>query len=323
MFLTLGFRKVLVTYRLGGGGSSGGSSGAVDFPAYMKTWHGAFLGDASGVTVTVAGALEAAMNGASPYASYVPLSANTIVLGTGKTITDFSAPFALLATYNALDFDTILAAYKISDPNGLGSFISNADSTISTLMAAEGVVLENELNQVTIPNFQTGMRDANAIMSSAYLIGEALIRNRKTIELAKNDAALRHESFKLCADLTVKNTQILLDYTTKKILSKRDIATTAMDFAKIYAGIHIETDDIAVEMAAKDVLFDLKCLQYGGNFLGNISGSAVSTDHGSGNRTAGSIIGGAIGGASMGFMVGGPWGAAIGAVAGGVMGALS
>ena len=77
-------------------------------------------------------------------------------------------------------------------------------------------------------------------------------------------------------------------------------------------------------MRAKDALWDLKCFQYGGNFLGSISGSAVSTDDGGGRRTAGGILGGAIGGASMGYMLSGgnPIGAAVGGAAGGLLGLL-
>jgi len=305
---------------MGSSGGGGGSSGKIDFPEYMKTWHGEFLGTGS-ASIDLTGAMNSAMTGASPYASYVGINANTMLLGSGKLITDFSSPFSYLKTYSEIDFETAIQAYRSSNVNGLSTFITEISGKIDTLMTAESALLEADINQIILPKYKAGMRNANAVMSSAFAIGEAIIRSQKLKDTTKADAALRYDAFKLNAELVLKNEMITMDYVTKRILSKRDIAITAMDFAKLYSAIKNELDDASVEMSAKDALWDLKVFQYGGNFLGSIAGSAVSTDKGDGGKLR-SAVSGAIGGASMGFMFGGVPGAAIGGVAGAVAGLL-
>ena len=308
-----------------GSGGGGGSSGKVDYPEYMKNFHIGFMDPNLAtayptVGVTLTEAMNTAMTGASPYASFVGVDVNDSYLGSGQVITNFTAPFAYLNTYAGMDFAAIVAAYRTA--NEIGDFIGDISSKVDQLTAAEGAILEEEIVQVSLPAMKVGYRTANAVMSSAFVIGEAIIRSGKVKQMAKTDAAFRLESFKLEAELRVRNEALCIDYATKAILAKRDIATTAMDFAKLYVGSRNEIDDAEIEVSAKDALWDLKVFQYGGNFLGAISGSSVSTDSGKGSK-AGSMMGGTLGGAALGaqLMPANPlMGAGIGAAAGAIAG---
>jgi len=315
-----------------GSSGGGGGSGRVDYPDYMKDWHTEFLGDivSIGADLSLTEAMNAAMSGVSPYSSFVGVNVNDSFLGTGKVITDFGSPFTYLTTYAGIDFDTALEGYRNADKSGVGVFLDGSIEKITDLVNAESAVLDADLDLLVLPKFRAGFRNANAVLGSAFVIGEAIIRAQKSRDLTKSAAILNAEAYKINADLALRNEQIILDFATKKILSKRDIAATAMDFAKIYTVARTETDDANIEMAAKDRLWDLKVFQYGGNFLGSISGSAVSTDSGKGSKVAsvasatiaGGVMGGMMAGAQAGGLTG-PQGAVIGAVVGAAYGLLT
>jgi len=310
-------------------GSGGGSaSGRVDYPEYMKTFHGLALDNAGSdiINVSLTDAMNYALDGASPYASVVTLGAGDVLLGTGNSITDFAAPFDLLASFTALNFDTLFATYTNSAL--LAAFIASKSTRIAAIVSAESALLDDDINTTTLPQFKAGLRDIGAVMSSAFAIGEANIWSGKAKALAKTDAIIRWEAEKVHADLVMKIDDFALRATLSCVEVKKSIASLSADFGKLYATMHSELLDFDLENAAKDKLWDVKVFQYGGNFLGSIAGSAVSTDKGDSGKaklagTASGVIGGGAAGAYMGSQigaVGGPMGMAIGAVAGGLLG---
>jgi len=312
-------------------GSSGGgsASGRVDYPEYMKTFHGVAL-DNSGVdtiSVSLADAMNYALDGSSPYSSAVTLSAGDVLLGTGNAITDFGAPFDALAAYTGLNFDTLFTTY--TNNALLSAFVSSKTTRIAALISAESALLDDDINTSTLPQFKAGLRDIGAVMSSAFVIGEANIWSGKAKALAKTDAIIRWEAEKVHAELVVKLDDFAARTAINYIEVKKGIAAMSADFAKLYATMHSELLDFDLENEAKDKLWDLKVFQYGGNFLGSIAGSAVATDKGDAKaqRLAGTMSG-TMAGAGLGYMAAyatvgasaGPMGAAIGAVVGGVAG---
>jgi hypothetical protein len=79
---------------------------------------------------------------------------------------------------------------------------------------------------------------------------------------------------------------------------QRTITAIVGDYAKLYTTIRVDLDNNNLEIAAKDALWDVKVFQYGGNFLGSIAGSAVSTDSGNQGSKAMAIASTVIGGAA-------------------------
>lgn len=298
-------------------GSSGGgsSSGMVDFPGYMKDWHTSALGGATGTTtttsvsvtdpdtgvttvtdttsttyeggpdITLTQAMNEVLDGPSPYAGFVGVSADSVMLGTGKHITDFTAPYALLSSYATLNIQDLIAAIRVTNP--ITVLANNIPDLVIAVVNAESALLDSDINQTTLPQFQNGMRDINAIMGSAFVVGESIIWSQKAKALAKTDATLRYDSLKLQIDTTVKAEDYNLRIAVAQSEVQRAILTMAGDFAKLYAVMRTELDNNNLEIVAKDKLWDVKVFQYGGNFLGSIAGSAVSTDGGTqGNKAA-------------------------------------
>jgi hypothetical protein len=294
-------------------GSSGGgsSSGMVDFPVYMKNWHTSALGIiavdpdtgalSGGLDITLIDAMNQALDGASPYAGFIGVSANDAMLGAGKVITDFTAPYITLAAYSALDIATLIDSFRNTNP--VSAIALNIPALIDAITQAESDLLDSDINQTTLPAFQSGMRDINAIMGSAFVVGESIIRAQKAKALAKSDATLRFEGLKLQIDTTVKAEELNLRAAVAHGELRKAIVTMVGDFAKLYAVMRTELDNNNLEIVAKDRLWDLKTFQYGGNFLGSIAGSAVSTDKGDQGSKAMAIASTAIGVAAAGASI--------------------
>lgn len=315
------------------GMGGGAASGAVDYPEYMRRFHGNALNDSDGIgsggttlDISLADAMNTALNGVSPYAGFVTVDVDDAMLGAGKVITDFTAPFNYMASLGELNFSTIFTAAKTN--SGLSDYIAAKEARLIALFDAESALLDDELEVTTLPNFKAGMRDINAVMSSAFVLGTSNIYAQKTKALAKNDAIFRWEAEKLQAELVLRNDEFALRLTLAQFEIQKTVAAVALEFARNYISGRAQGDDFKLETASKDALWDLKVFQYGGNFLGSIAGSAVSVDHGysSGQKlgmAAATGLAGAGIGAYMGAQagsIGGPMGAAIGGAAGLLLG---
>lgn len=330
------------------GGSSGGggsSSGASDFPTYMKESHDNWLrgtaqpsGD--GMNSSIIDLMNAGMSGASPYAAYAPLSINTAFFLSGNTILNYTTPFELLKTYIQYDVDGVYTSYQITYDLDVAfdSYIDDDNAAITSAMAAELALMNDLTNSTIIPAFQQGMADIGAIMSSAFVIGNALIADGKTKQLAQNDAKIRlvrltdgrnlalsrveaQKAWKMQnAELAMKHMSIIIDW-------RKTITSLSGEFARMYVAARHDSDTTAVELSAKDALWDVELYQYGCNVLSAISGAALSKGVSAGKGSSlGGALSGALGGASAGAMLAAPTGGlsiAAGAAIGGAMGIAS
>ena len=178
-----------------GGSGGGGSAGEVDYPAYMEAFQGSILdhGGADTITSSTIDLINAAL-GNSPFAAamaYDPLARVTMM---GQTIIDFVSDALadvdddLLATYYAkaaalidgdLAWPTIQAMTRINalDPNVVDTYldaIANIDTNlgddtdIDADVAAFADRLDLEITSKVLPRFEGGMRDINAVVSSAF-----------------------------------------------------------------------------------------------------------------------------------------------------------
>jgi hypothetical protein len=287
-----------------GSSGGGGSSGKVDYPDYMKNWHRPAIcssWDIDGVptellSVSLTGAMNEALDGPSPYAGFVGIDAEDVMLGSGKVITDFTAPYDILATYSALVLVDLITLYRATNP--VSALATSVDAMIDAIVVAEGALLDSDINQNTLPQFQAGLRDVNAVMASAFVVGEGIIWAQKAKALAKADAVLRFDGYKTQIDLTLHAEELTLRQAVAHAEVQRTITALAGDYAKLYTTMRVDLDNNNLEILAKDALWDVKVFQYGGNFLGSIAGSAVSTDAGNQSSKAAAIASTVIGGAA-------------------------
>ena len=187
---------------------------------------------------------------------------------------------------------------------------STSDSPqANSFIAAESVMLDEELESSILPKYMTGMRDLNAVMSSSFVVGKALLYDTKQKMVEKFSAELKWKLVGIAQDRWKShiawNTEVVSSYAKLFELyfdSKEGITRTNMEFL------------------AKRSLWPLDVLDYQRANLGALTGATKSTSSASSGKSSkvASVAGGVVGGAALGASVAGPWGAVAGGVIAGI-----
>ena len=278
----------------GGSGGGGGTSGQVDFPAYMKTVHNDWLDNTGSDTMSssVTDAMNAAY-GASPFAgmnAYDPATEVSNILGA------------------TVDLDTLVAL--LSSGTGLDTITASVldDARIIADVNAFAADLDAQILTVVVPRFESGMRDINAVHSSAFVIGEAIIQDGRNRDVAKYDAELRDRLF---SDTALKVIGMKFEFT-------RSVAQLVIEANRLSLVAGKEEVDANLKIDEADAKWDMEVFQYGSNVLASIHGGTAVTSKASPMASA---IGGALAGGVAGALYGATEGAAVGSVPGAVIGA--
>lgn len=339
-----------------GGSSGGGGSGKIGYPDYVEAVHYDWL-NSSGAGVVIDDSMVEVMNaalGASPFAAAVAYDPDADITEITDGLTDLET---IIATFAAASYvDTLVDAVINSPSATIPSAVTEADITAD--VAAHEAQLEDlkddRLTGNVLPRFEAGMRDINAVLSSAFVLGRALIETEADQEVTR-EASLHGSRLRIAtkptsaqvAELDLKKDALQLQESQLE-LSKNEIelrkdememkeATQAVEFQRVLSQLIVEAyrikivakkeeADVNVEYDVADARWDLEVFQYGANLLAAPGGgTAVPTGK---KTTAGSVIGGGLSGAAAGAMAGGMMGgpilglpgAAFGAIAGGLFG---
>lgn len=301
------FGMQFVCYKGGGGGA-----GIVDYPAYMKDFHGEIL-DHDGVdtiTLSLLDVMDAAQ-GNSPFTGILAYDPDTDITAMASSVTDLDTLVALLSSGTGLDtlMSNILSTTRI-------------DSEVDDSVTEYSADLADRLTVEVLPRFEGGMRDINAVVSSAFPLGRSNIEATQTRQVARYSADLHLQAAQQYNVDAIKVIGLKLDY--QRLLTHITVESNRI---KIVAkGEEAETN---LELDEADANWDLEIFQHGANLLAGIGGG-VMTSNKKKKRPVASAIGGAMTGAVAGAMIGaetgvvsGPWGAAIGAVLGAAVGLLA
>ncbi len=278
------------------GGGGGGSSGEVAFPEYMENRHDAWLAD-------VTTAMNDARSGASPYAGFstvdpaavfgsLPTTASAAIDALGDV--DVDARFGIMYT--------AVSSQDIAIPGALST------EDIAAIVAAEAAVLQSIRDSKLTPAYEAGMRDLNAVVSSAWAIGKANLDADVARDVAQLDAKLRmqnpalaQEAARTAIQQKQGNMEAAKALVGVEVEISRQVAVLAAEVGRILTAARLDVDKTSMEMAAKDRLFDLETFQYGSNVMAGISGgTAHASPQGSTTQNA---IGGAMSGAAAGAAI--------------------
>ena len=287
----------------GSSGGGGGGSGAVDYPDYMEAWHSMALDDSGADTLTssLTDVMDAAI-GNSPWATatvYNPDADLALMIAAPDELQNL---VTLLS--NGTTLDTLIA--DILDHTRVDDAVTEYSADLGARLTAE-----------VLPRFESGMRDINAVVSSAFVIGRAIIEDGQTRQVAKYSADLHMRAF---SNDALQVIGMKLHY--QQVASSMIIEANRM---KIVA--KKEETDGNNQIEEQDALWDIEVFQYGGNLLAGIGGGTVNPKEDVTRSKFGSAIGGAMSGAVAGAMYGATEGALVGsapgALIGGILGAAS
>jgi len=294
-----------------GSGGGGGGSGRVDYPDYMKTVHNDWLDDTG--TDTIEASVTSIMNaaiGASPYAAATaydpatPLADAWTAVCAFNTLTD--------AMSHETDWLSAIAAARSEYDNNV------VDTTqIDDDVNAFAQVLQDQLDYIEIPKLKAGYRDANAVLTSAFPIAEAVMRGMGMRDVAKYATDLRLKNHFLRAEWIGKAADRMLSNLIERVRFEQAVAQISVDAKRIHIVASKEEADQQAGFDEADGRWDLEAFQYGANVLAAIGGGTAASG-GERPSKAQSAIGGALSGAAAGASIPGAglWGAAIGGALG-------
>lgn len=282
------------------GGGGGGSAGKVEFPAYIETIHSKWLDHTAtdAVTNSVVDELNTAVSG-NPWTGATPYDPST----------DITAMLAELAT-----LDTQVGL--MLSGTGLDTLMSSilSDTWVTDEVDAFADRLDAQLAADVYPRFEAGMRDINAVVSSAFAIGRSMIEDGRNREVSQFNAQMQG-STKLNA--AVNLIQITLQ-------EYRALAHMTAEMYRLKVDWEHQETTQGYEFDEADARFPLEMFQFASNVLAAPQGAASyvpKRQEGIGKGQA--AMSGAMAGASIGTAVDPGPGTAIGAFVGGVAGYLA
>ena len=279
MFKELEFNNVNF---FGGGGSSGGGgggSGAIDYPNYMETVHNDWLDNTGVDTISssITDVMDAAL-GNSPWtgqSAYDPDADITAMIAAEDLLQDL---VDLLSAGTTLD--TLIS--EVLDETRIDDLVDEYEADAAARLAA-----------TILPRFRRGMQDINAVVSSAFVIGEAVIEAEQERNVNKYSAELHG---KAGVDAAIQIINLKLEY-------QRAASAMLSEIYRMKIVAKKEENEIEMKIDEADGLWDLEVFQYGANLLAGIGGGTVAPNT-KRPSTAQSMIGGALSGAAAGAMVG-------------------
>lgn len=362
-------------------GGGGGSSGRVEFPTYMEDTHQDWLGYTStGVDDTVDVDLIAVMDNALGMGGN-PWEGHTLT----DPATDLAAVQTRYSTYETLvdaldeetDWDSMIdnAVAKVDEAGVLvdvdfSTVVASARSGATTSLAAGIAAALDELDDAVIARavqaymnrgsvqkeraigrFSSTMADMNAVNSSAFMFGLAIIEAQHMQDVDQYQAQIELQAYnnlvnnwvamfraeleqELRMEVTNKSSretvlregaQMMVQMLSNRVQSTANTAALLAETKRV--GI-VATQEYELADADLDYKFsqwDFEVFTRAANVLGSISGAAAYVP-GQPSKTA-SAIGGALSGAAAGAGIGtaiAPGiGTAVGAAVGGIAGLLS
>jgi len=296
-----------------------GNAGRVDFPSHMKTIHQDWLNntgndtmaaDESMVDLMTAAIGNSPYSGMTAYDPATPLAAMDTAIGGLETLVD--------ALDEESDWeDKIDAAVAKADAAVFDDTYVDAD------VAAFGDELDDQIDNIVIPRFQRGLQDINAVMSSAFVVGEALIEGMRDRDVAKYATDLRQKLHFQRNDFVLKGAEAMLRDLYSHIELEKAVMHYTIEANRMEIAATKDEEDSTNLISAKDGRWDLETYQYGANLLAAIGGGTVIPGQSGGDSSSGnSALSGALAGASLGNSLGGGWSTVIGGALGGIAGGL-
>lgn len=285
---------------MGSSGGGGGGSGEVSWPQYLEDMHSTWLTALNTTQIPAA----IALNPFSTAEAFDPASDLSIAW---DAVCEFDA------FVDALAYETNYASAMVKAKSVVDDTVD--DTYIDADIDAFADILDNDMNVRVLPQFKAGMRDVNAVMSSAFVLGEADIYSARTREVSKYGTGLRHNLHLQRNDMIIKSMGQMLNDLTKAAELEGSVATLSVDAKRISIVAGKEEADMNLQIGEDDGRWNLEMYKYGGNMLAAASGGTSGTG-GSQPSKAASALSGALSGAAIGGSVGGVPGAVVGGIIG-------
>ncbi len=238
----------------------------------------------------------------SPYAGVATIGSDDGFFGVGYTLASFPSLYDMYGKFMAgLDVDALYSQIYSDLMEG---------PVTQRLTSAESAFLSDELESDAIPRYETGMRDLNAVVSSTFVMGKALLEETRLKAVEKYSAGLQYALLPIASDRWKAH----LEW-------NRGVVMTYAEIMKLYFSAKMDVDSHNTEMVAKNRLWPFTVLDYERVAIAALQGATKSSTSAAGSSGVGRAISGVLGGAATGAMMGSMAGFPVaGAAIGGLLG---
>ena len=242
----------------------GGGSGAISHSSYMETVHKDWLGFTNftaGLNITIGQAMNTALSsisnpftGALAYNPDSDLLASSTAVAALKTlvnalayVADITSAIPLITA--AVPLDTAVADVAVLDTATLAVDVLDVFVIDETLVKADVVAysasLEADLVDLTIPKFKASMFNIGAVLTSGFVLGEAVLRKEKLRQVAVFEADLRQKLQIQANDINSKFRIQHKDKATELRIQFDEITTRfKLQFKELTAKFKIQNQDV-------------------------------------------------------------------------------
>ena len=238
-----------------GSGGGGGGTYVMRYAPYLETAHQDILNhDGSDYpTYSVIGVFNQLINN-SPYANFPVIDIDGSYLGNAS-IESYTSLFSLFASQmsgvDAYTLWTQIYNNTVYGPN------------IQSAVTAQAAMLDDDINSNILPSFLAGMRDINAVMSSSFVDGKAIIYVGRIKSINK-----------FASDLQIRAMELSTQIFEKVLTWKKAIVDTYSDMLKSYYTAHLEQDKANLGYKAQDRLWNINLFAYVKDILSAMNGAA-------------------------------------------------
>ena len=203
------------------GSSGGGSAGAVSYPAYIETAHSDLYDHttADSPTFSMIDTLNAATTAGAPWASEDAYDPDDDINVFEAAVYAFSAILAGVDWTGNWERIFKLVSDEIGIPPSFTlDDMEVDDMEVDDMDTVDGIdpayivadvdahadQIDDEITTKVLPRFRRGMQDIDAVVSSSFTLGEAIIEGFRDRDIAKHSSALRLAAATKNADIELE-----------------------------------------------------------------------------------------------------------------------
>jgi hypothetical protein len=278
-------------------------------PAYLATDHEATVD----LVVT---AVAAASN---PYTGLLAYDPDADLVEMADDLAE------LIAHIDVIDWEEIFPMIYAKAVELVDAYI-NPDDYVTARAAAHAALLDTDLAAKVYPKFEAGMRDINAIMTSAFVIGRANIAIDRNDKYDRFVADMELQIIKDRNNMINQAVSEMIRLFLQRVEFQRALAALQVDFYRIKIAAKADEATENKSIAAEAAKWGMSKYQYTANMIAALNGGTLSVPQSEGSKTA-RVMGSALSGASAGAMIGAAVlgqdsGGGIGAALGGLLGGI-
>lgn len=194
----------------------------------------------------------------SPYGDYVDIEVDDAFFGVGFMLSSFPSLYDMYGKFMAgLDVEVLYGQIFEDTVNS---------PQVNDMVAAEGVLMDDEIETSSLPRLKTGMRDINSVMSSSFIIGKSLIEDARTKAISKFSAELKYRLI-----------PIAVERWTKHLEWNRINVSVYAEIMKTYYTIKTQVQETNYSFAARDLMWPFTILDFERVNLAALQGATNSS----------------------------------------------